>query len=497
MSKARLIFLTLVGLVLTIPASQQIQAQQDQPNPTEEDYYPLLQLPIPEGVVLEASALEMMPNNKLAVASRRGDIYVVTNPLAETAEQMDFSLYASGLHEILGLSFHDGGLFTTQRCEVTKIVDLDQDDQGDLFQTVSDGWEINGDYHEYAFGSKVDKEGNTWVVLCLTGSFNSNVPYRGWCLRINKDGSVTPTCSGIRSPGGIGANHLGDMFYTDNQGPWNGTCGLKWLRKGAFMGHPGGNRWFELTDGAVKKPAEPESGSRIMTEFDKDPTLEPTAVFFPYNKMGKSASGILCDTTGGKFGVFENQLFVGDQSASTVMRVFMEKVDGHYQGVCFPFREGFGSGSLSLHLDPSGAMFVGGTNRGWGSRGNKPFALERIHWNGKVPFEIHEMRAKLDGFELTFTHPVDKETAADLASYKMTTYTYIYQSSYGSPEVDHTEPVIKSATVSDDGKSVRLVIDGLQRGHVHELHAAGLRSTEALPLLHSEAYYTLNFIPKK
>jgi len=107
------------------------------------------------------------------------------------------------------------------------------------------------------------------------------------------------------------------------------------------------------------------------------------------------------------------------------------------------------------------------------------------------------MRAKSDGFELTFTHPVDKETAADLASYKMTTYTYIYQSSYGSPEVDHTEPVIKSATVSDDSKSVRLVIDGLQRGHVHELHAAGLRSTEALPLLHSEAYYTLNFIPKK
>ena len=36
MSKARLIFLTLVGLVLTIPASQQIQAQQDQSNPTEE-----------------------------------------------------------------------------------------------------------------------------------------------------------------------------------------------------------------------------------------------------------------------------------------------------------------------------------------------------------------------------------------------------------------------------------------------------------------------------
>ena len=59
-----------------------------------------------------------------------------------------------------------------------------------------------------------------------------------------------------------------------------------------------------------------------------------------------------------------------------------------------------------------------------------------------MPFEIHEMRAKPDGFELTFTQKVDPATAGDLASYKMKTYTYIYQSSYGSPEVDHTTPAI-------------------------------------------------------
>ena len=97
------------------------------------------------------------------------------------------------------------------------------------------------------------------------------------------------------------------------------------------------------------------------------------------------------------------------------MRVFMEKIDGHYQGACFPFREGLASGSLSMQLDPSGALFVGGTNRGWGSRGSKPFALERMNWSGKVPFEVHEMRAKTDGFELTFTQPVDKASIENLA----------------------------------------------------------------------------------
>ena len=107
------------------------------------------------------------------------------------------------------------------------------------------------------------------------------------------------------------------------------------------------------------------------------------------------------------------------------------------------------------------------------------------------------MRAKPDGFELTFTHSVDAATAGNVDSYKMTTYTYIYQSSYGSPEVDHTEPVVKEAIVAEDGKSVRLVVEGLQRGHVHELHADGIRNENALPLLHSEAYYTLNFIPER
>ena len=114
-----------------------------------------------------------------------------------------------------------------------------------------------------------------------------------------------------------------------------------------------------------------------------------------------------------------------------------------------------------------------------------------------MPFEVHEMRAKPNGFELTFTQPVDKQSVEDLTSYKISTYTYIYQSSYGSPEVDHTEPIIKSATVSADAKSVLLTIDGLQRGHVHELHMDGVRNSAGLPLLHKQAYYTLNFIPKK
>ncbi|HLQ43986.1 MAG TPA: hypothetical protein VK137_04590, partial [Planctomycetaceae bacterium] len=69
-------------------------------------------------------------------------------------------------------------------------------------------------------------------------------------------------------------------------------------------------------------------------------------------------------------------------------------------------------------------------------------------------------------------------------------------SSYGSPEVDQTTPTIEAATVAADGTSVLLRIDSLQEGHVHELHLDGVTSAEGLPLLHKQAYYTLNYLPE-
>ncbi len=467
-------------------------------DPTEDDYYPLTRCEIPAGVVLEPGAFELLPDGRVAVSSRRGEVWLIRDPFAKEVAAAQFHRFAHGLHEVLGLAWKDDWLYVTQRDDVSRIRDTDGDDVADVFEVVNAGWEITGDYHEYAFGSKFDRDGNLWVVLCLTGSFDSNCRYRGWCVRVTPDGELIPTCSGIRSPGGIGFNAAGDVFYTDNQGPWNGTSALKHLIPGKFVGHPGGFRWYDEAAAVMgPRPREPESGSRFSVEAKKIPEYVPPTILFPYAKMGQSASGVACDTTGGRFGPFAGQMFVGDQTFSTVMRCYLEQVNGHYQGACFPFREGLGSGTVPVEIFPNGSMYVGGTNRGWGSRGNKPFAVERIDWSGKTPFEIREMRARPDGFDLVFTLPVDPQAAGAVESYKLSTYTYVFQATYGSPEVDHTTPTIESATVSTDGLTVHLKVDGLQEGHVHELHAGGVRSAEGLPLLHKEAYYTLMYVPEE
>jgi UDP-2,3-diacylglucosamine pyrophosphatase LpxH len=79
----------------------------------------------------------------------------------------------------------------------------------------------------------------------------------------------------------------------------------------------------------------------------------------------------------------------------------------------------------------------------------------------------------------------------------MDAWTYIYQSEYGSPEVDQATPKITAASVSADGLKVRLKIDGLVQGHVHHLNAKKLASASKQPLWHPDAWYTLNEIPAK
>jgi glucose/arabinose dehydrogenase len=466
---------------------------------TEDDYYKILTFTPPPSEVLEAGAIEVMPDGKVAVGTRRGEVWMIDNAYTDNPQEARFTRFAHGLHEVLGLAQKDGWLYVVHRPDISRIKDTNGDGKADRFEVVNEGWEISGDYHEYAFGSKFDRHGDMYITLCLTGSFTSDSKFRGWAMKMTPDGKIVPFASGVRSPGGVGFNADGDVFYTDNQGPWNGACGLKHIVQGGFCGHAESFRWYKEKEAQYLGPAPlvPKSGSRMMVEAARIPQLVPTAVIFPYGQMGQSASGIECDLSGGKFGPFEKQLFVGDQTHSTVMRVFLEKVGNRFQGACFPFKQGFGSGVVPVRFGKDGSLFVGGTNRGWGSRGPKTWSIERLVWTQKVPFEIHEMRAKPDGFELTFTRPIDTATAGKVSSYRMKTFTYIYQASYGSPEVDATTPKIERVEVGADGRSVRLYVAGLQIGHVHDLALPGVRSAEGQPLLHPQAYYTLNYLPEK
>ena len=460
----------------------------------EREYYRLVNLPIPDGLVIEAGAFADLPDGRTAIGTRHGDVYFVSG-LDAPNPRPEYKLFASGLDEIFGLALKDNALYVTHSAELTKVSDADGDGTADRFDVVSDAWGY-GSYHEYAFGSKFDPEGNLYVALGLSASYHSQELFRGWLLKVTPEGKTVPIASGLRSPGGVGFNETGALCYIESQGPWNCACSLKFPTEGSFVGHPISFNWYKYAPNMGPTPTEPKSGSTVIAEKERVPQLVPYSVIFPYIRMGRSITGFEINRTKGKFGPFEDQIFLGDYTLSLIMRATTEQINGVWQGACYPFREELSTGILNVHFTPGGNLISGGTNRGWPVRGLKPYAIERLEWTGKMPFEIERINITPKGFRIKFTKPVDPKTGSLPESYRMATFTHPYHGGYGGPEIDQTVPKVTGVQLSEDGLTATITLDTITKGHVHEFHFDALRDLDGGELLHNFAFYTVNEIPK-
>ncbi len=465
--------------------SGKLQAQlerrldQDFPAEGEAGSYRIITIPLPEGELIEGGGMAFRPDGKLYLATRRGDIWLVENPLADDPDDVRLKPYARGLHEILGLTLvGKNDLYLVQRPEITLVRDTDGDDQADEFITVNDKFGVSGDYHEYLFGPARDKDGNLFVTLNVGfgGGHQAKVPYRGFCLKVSPNGKLSPFAYGLRSPNGINFSPDGRLFYADNQGEWVGACKLHELRQGDFCGHMASVRWWE----GKKEGDQPE--------------MTPPALWFPYS-MSKSTSEPVWDTTDGKFGPFAGQCIIGELTNSLLMRANLEEVQGRIQGAVFLFRQGFECGVNRLAFAPDGSLMVAQTNRGWGSVGGQPHGLQRVVYTGHVPFEMHAMKITPAGWDLTFTKPIDRDAAGDLKNYFVESYTYRHWGTYGSPEVERRQNEIAEIQVADDGKQVSLTVPKREPRRVFHLQVKNLKAADGTPLLHNEAWYTMNAVP--
>ena len=497
--KMRFHVYVLVGLLCwSCSESPQIGDSMDHSPDEEKYYYQLVTLPIPEEVLLEVGGLDVLNDGRPAVATRRGEVWLVDG-VYEANPSPTYHLFAQGLHEPLGLLAKDGAIYTAQRGELTRLVDEDGDEQADLYETVY-AWPLTGNYHEYSYGPLELPNGNLFVSLNLAwvGYGASPAKWRGWALEISPNGEMRPMAVGFRSPAGIGITSSGDIFYGENQGDWIGSGWISHIEQGDFLGHPGGLRWTNEADSPLQLTADqvPNTGEPMYAAAEKVEALKLPAVWFPHTIMGISTSAIIEDNTGGGFGPFDGHLFVGDQGHSKLMRVYLEKVNGEYQGANFPFFEGFSSGILRTAWGMDNSLFVGQTSRGWDATGKEPFALERLIWTGKVPFEMKEVHAEPDGFTIVFTLPVQPDMASDASNYRISSFTYKYHNSYGSPAINIEALEIDRIEVSEDGLSARLVVNGLREGYIHEILLNDLVAASGDSLLHNVAYYTLNHLPQ-
>ncbi len=458
--------------------------------------YSLETIEIPATITLGVGGLAFTPKGDLMICTREGEVW--------RYREGNWSRFAQGLHEALGLYIDPktSEVWVMQRPELTKLVDEDGDGKADLYQTVNADWGLTDNYHEYAFGPVRDDKGNFYGTLNLTLSWRGwarsdrwdigrvhdskmgrDARYRGWCFQVTPEGKFVPFASGLRSPAGITINKRGEIFYTDNQGDWNCTSTLHHVVQGRFYGHPS-----SLAD----HPDFAGKNLDRITEEEYDHLRYRPAIYLPHQELASSPGEPIFDETGGKFGPFEDQVFIGDQTKSNEMRAWLEKVGGEYQGVVFDFVDPLQCGVVRNRFAPDGSLWVGQTGRGWRSIGPKTFGLQRIRWDGKtIPMEMHSVSLTKTGFHIHFTKPVDRQAAGNTANYAIKHWGYIYQAEYGSPKVGLTELSPSAVKVSSDGSEVDLELP-LVKEQVYQFNLNNIAGADGAPMTNPIGYYTLN-----
>lgn len=392
-------------------------------------------------------------------------------------EAITVTQIAEGLAEPLGLKVVNDEIYVLQKQELTKLIDHDGDNIIDEYETFSDDWRVSANFHEFSFGLAY-KNDHFYAALAIAimpggASAQPQIPDRGKAVKISrKDGSVEFIAHGLRTPNGVGIGVDNTVFIADNQGDWLPSSKILPVKEGAFF------------------------GSRAVDfEGTADEEVTPPLVWLPQDEIGNSPTTPLLLNVGR----YKNQMIHGEVTHGGVKRVFVENIDGTYQGAVFRFIQGLEAGVNRMAWGPDGALYTGGVGStgNWQDEGKGWFGLQKLTYNDNPVFEPLAIRAKTNGIEVEFTEPIAVDQGHAKETYQIKQWYYKPTEEYGGPKLDLKELSIKSVNISEDRKRLFLELDGMKEGHVvHFRIIQPFSSENDRELWTTEAWYTMNKIPQ-
>lgn len=468
----------------------------------------------------QTGALAFSPDGKyLAVTSFQpangfretpnGTLYILENVTAIDTSRIIVHKVTDQLFNPLGAHWLEDGLFVLDRDQILKFTDTDGDGLPDYSRTFASGW-LSDNFHHFSFGlpyhdgyfygalstslhlnkeeratlkagegvaGRISDDNNT------IGGNAPNPPHRGCIMKVNaKTGEVEWVAGGLRTPNGIGIGPDGIVLAPDNQGDWKPSNGIYAVRGGEFLGK------YNCTASTLYYP---EGGTPSLFS-EKEPT-DP-AVWLPQLEIGNSPAQILLIPEGQPYA---GQMLIADNTQGGIHRVFMEEINGRWQGTVFRHSMGFEAGPNRLAWGPDGCLYVGGMGQGTGNWGWNltKFGLERMRPTGETAFEFAKIETTAKGFRVSFTRPVPADQLSDPEAWRINAWTYWSRPFYGGPKRDAYTLTPSQIVVADDRKSVELVLEDRRPNFVYHIRIDAV-SDEGEKMWSPEAWLTFHNAPK-
>ncbi len=402
-----------------------------------------LQLPYenPYNALMFMSGLDFLPNGDLAVCTVHGDVWLVRG-IDETLQALTWKRYATGMYQPLGLKVIKGHIHVLERGQLTRLHDLNNDDEADFYENVSNEWGTTGEPHAYDTCLETDAQGRFYFFK--TGAGHTPT---GGCLLQLAPNTRTPKvfATGFRHANGLSIGPDGTITGSDQEGNWIPATRIDMYHKGGFYGHM-------LTHHRPKKPT----------------TFDPPVCWLP-RQMDNSAGGQVW-VPDDQWGPLAGHLLHLSFGRCQLMLVLHETVGGQIQGGVVRVGATFLAGAMRGRFSPKdGQLYVCGSD-GWLTAAKADGCLQRVRYTGRDTKLPTALKIHANGIRITFSNPLNQSQAENITNYKIEQWNYRWTGRYGSkewsvidPEMEGRDPVaIRTARLLDDQHTVFLQIDDVK-----------------------------------
>jgi hypothetical protein len=422
---------------------------------------------------------DFLPDGRAAICAFHGDVWIVSGldgPLGE----LKWKRYATGLFQPLGLKVVKGEIYVAGRDQITRLRDVNRDGEADAYDNFNNDTVVTPNYHEFVLDLHTDSKGNFYYAKGAPWEPSVSSPHQGTILKVSPDGKKLEVfATGLRAPNGMTVGPDDTVLVGDNQGHWMPSSKLNLVKPGSFMGMvPAAQKELTLRypDGREIKvnPSDPEARKANQLKGWDGAMPIPTSYDEPIcwvPMRWDNSSGGQVYVTSDKWGPWKGAPLFMSYGKCLLYGVLWDEVDGTVQAAMTPFNLKFQSGVMRGRFNPrDGQLYVAGL-KGWQNAASRDGGFYRVRFTGKPVHTAVKAHVAKNGIQITFDTPLKRESAEDASGYAVELWNYRYTGGYGSPEVSvqhpektaHDKLEVKSAKLSADGKTLFVVVDGLQK----------------------------------
>jgi len=387
---------------------------------------------------------DFLADGSAMLCTMQGDVWHVTG-LDATLEHVRWKRFATGLHHPLGLVVANEQVHVLGRNQITRLHDLNHDDEADFYECFSQAYLTSTAGHDFICGLERDGQGSFFTVSGNQG-----------LLRISPDGAKAEVlATGFRNPDGLGLLPDGSITVPCSEGEWTATSMICLVQANKSM------------------------SARIPPHYGYGGPQGGIAPQLPLVYLPRgldNSSGGQTDVSSKLWGPLAGQVVHFSYGAGTSFLLLRDEVKGQVQGAVVPLPGDFASGAHRGRFHPlDGQLYVSGMT-GWGTYTAEDGSFERVRYTGQpvqlpTAFHVHQ-----NGVRVTFTSPLDSTLAGDAGKQFAQAWNYRYSGAYGSAEyapshlgtVGHDRLMIPAVHMLEDGRSMFLEMPDLQP--VNQLH---------------------------